>query len=143
MPPSFGMPTLIELHNVDSNARLCIENSGDWTVWHLAEAVKMLLREFPELRLCYAVGHDESAGCVNRPFFEAHRNRIGHMHLHDARGRSNHQPLFTGEADLARYLTLSEELNLTTVIDVKTAKALRESVGALRVRASDSPMNHE
>ena len=127
-----GFATVLDAAK-DAGVTLCLENTADWTVPHLAAAMAALLQGFPAIGLCWDVGHDESAGRVNRPFFERHRPRLAHMHLHDADGRSNHKPLVTGSVAVEKSLLLAAELEIGVVVEVKTSAALEQSMRRLRV----------
>lgn len=118
----------------DGGVRLCLENAGDWTVPFLQEALEQLLRRFPGLGLCYDVGHDAALGYVNETFFEVHANRLVHMHLHDAEPKADHRPLFIGSVDILGKLELARQRDMRVVVEVKTARALRQSAQALRER---------
>jgi sugar phosphate isomerase/epimerase len=111
----------------DSGIRICMENTGGFRDYHLA-ALEILL-ESPVFALNMDVGHNYCAGGVDEGFLLAHKERLCHMHLHDAKAPTNdHLALGEGELDLPKFLSLAEELNCTVVLEVKTVAGLRNSV---------------
>lgn len=110
---------------------LCIENTGVFSLSFLQEALTAVLRS-PFVGLTYDIGHDHSAGETDKPFILEHQDRLRHFHIHDALGRKNHLPLGTGELDLPWYIALAEKSHCRAVLEVKTARALRDSVQWLR-----------
>lgn len=106
--------------------RLCIENSDGFTDFQ-REALDMLL-ESPVFGLTYDIGHNHGCGGLDEPYILAHKNRLRHMHMHDAAGAKNHLALGSGELDLKRYLTLAEETQCRVVLETKTIEGLKQSV---------------
>ena len=60
------------------------------------------------------------------------RDKIVHMHLHDAIGNKDHQIPFDGELNIEELITFAKQQDITMLIEVKTAAALRKSVRILR-----------
>lgn len=114
---------------------VCVENCGQWGQGFLREAVEALLA-LPGggVRLTWDVGHDAAHGGSETAFFLAHEAQIGHLHLHDCVGSSNHLPLFTGVVDIAGHVARARRLGVRAVIETKTVIALEESVGKLQAR---------
>lgn len=110
---------------------LCIENTGTYALPFLREALEMFLQS-PLFGLTFDIGHDHSAGGVDKPLILQHQDRLRHFHIHDALGKKNHMKLGTGELDLEWYISLAERNNCRAVLEVKTARALRESAEWLR-----------
>jgi len=105
---------------------VCVENTGGYRPFQL-EALDLLL-EYDSFALCRDVGHEHAAGYADTAFFDAHADRIVHMHLHDAQGRTNHLPLGEGEVDIAAQLDFARAHGISCVIEVKTSGALERSV---------------
>jgi|WetSurMetagenome_2_1015567.scaffolds.fasta_scaffold12369_4 sugar phosphate isomerase/epimerase len=118
----------------ENGVTVCLENAGRFQMKHVQQAVGHLLGVHPDLRLTWDVGHDAAAGWLERPVFEKHRGRIGHLHLHDCDGRESHRVLFTGNVDVAATLDLARALDTAVVIEVKTPASLTESVRRLDER---------
>lgn len=111
--------------------RICVENSdGFLEVQH--RAIDLLL-ESPVFGLTLDVGHDYCAGGVDRDLVLRHKDRLCHMHLHDASlPKSDHLPLGKGDMDLNAQIALAQEVDATVVLEVKTEEGLRESVQWLK-----------
>ena len=60
------------------------------------------------------------------------KNKLCHIHMHDAKVKRNHLPLGTGELDLSKYLYLEKTQNCRVVLETKTVAGLRESVEWIR-----------
>ena len=115
----------------DSGIKVCIENTDGYDLPFLSEAVDLLL-ESPVFGLSIDVGHDHAIGSIDLPFVLERRDRLCHMHLHDAKGTSVHLALGDGELDIAWYRALADEHDCRIVLETKTVAALRASVKYLR-----------
>ena len=109
---------------------ICLENTGNFNKPFLQEALELFLQS-TLFGLTFDIGHNHSAGDVDRPFFLAHKDRLHHFHIHDAIGGKNHLPLGTGEIDLPWHLALAAERDCRAVLEVKTAQALADSAAWL------------
>lgn len=114
----------------DAGIRICIENTDGWRSFQRI-AVETLLAS-PCFALTWDIGHSHAANDVDEPFLLQHRDRLAHFHIHDAKGKSNHLALGTGEIDLAVRLQIAEAQNCRCVIETKTAAALKQSVSFLK-----------
>ena len=111
----------------DSDLRICIENTNGYRDYQ-KEALKLLL-ESPVFGLTMDIGHNYCAGKVDEELILSHKNRLCHMHAHDAKdGKKDHLSLGTGELDLQYYFSLADECDCTVVLETKTVTSLRESV---------------
>lgn len=110
---------------------ICIENTGKFALPFMREAAEIFLQS-PLFGLTFDIGHDHSAGGVDKPFILQHEDRLRHFHIHDALGKKNHMKLGTVEIDLGWNISLAERNNCRAVLEVKTAQALRESAEWLR-----------
>lgn len=111
---------------------ICIENCDGYTDFQ-KEAIDILLRS-PVFGLTFDVGHNHGCNGADEPYIIANKNRLHHMHLHDASGRKNHLALGSGELDVAGYLELAKERNCRIVLETKTIDGLRKSVEYLKSR---------
>lgn len=109
--------------------RICIENTNGFRP-HEQEALDYLL-ESPVFGLTLDIGHLHGAREVDLPFFAKRRERLNHMHGHDARGRQDHLALGDGEIDLKARFRQAKESNARMVLETKTVQALRTSVQRL------------
>ena len=113
-----------------NKVRLCIENTGlNHSFVH--HGVDELLHS-PAFGLTWDIGHDYSAHCCDTPFLQERKEKIIHMHLHDAVGRDCHLPLGKGEMDLDSYLKCASPERV--VVEVKTIDGLYNSVPWLKKR---------
>lgn len=111
--------------------RICVENAdGFLEVQH--RAIDLLL-ESPTFGLTLDIGHDHCAGGVDKDFVLERKDRLRHMHIHDARlPKADHLPLGQGEIDLNAQLALAEDVDATVVLEVKTREGLQQSVNWLK-----------
>ena len=115
----------------DSGIRICMENCGGYRPYQI-EALKCLL-ESPAFGLTLDIGHNYCAGGVDEPFILKHKDRLHHMHMHDARdGRKDHLALGCGEIDVHRYMELADKCDCTVVLETKTIAGLRQSANWVR-----------
>lgn len=106
--------------------RLCVENCDGFLPFQ-KEAVKLLL-DSPVFGLTFDIGHDHGIGGADEPFILQYRDRLCHMHIHDARGKRNHLPLGEGDIVLSQYLALAEQQQCRIVLETKTVAGLKQSV---------------
>lgn len=111
---------------------LSIENTG-LTHDFVLRGIDTLLST-PAFCLTWDVGHDCSAGWADSSFYLARKERIRHMHLHDAQGRRNHLSLGTGEINLTEKLSACAPERV--VLEVKASADLRQSVAWLKSNLS-------
>ncbi|RKJ40446.1 sugar phosphate isomerase/epimerase [Acutalibacter sp. 1XD8-33] len=109
------------------NLSICIENTGNFALPFLQEALELLLQS-PLFQLTFDIGHNHSAQNADRPFLLQHENRLRHFHIHDALGGKNHLALGSGELDLLWHIDLAKKTHSRAVLEVKTVQALLESV---------------
>lgn len=114
-----------------SGIRVCVENTDGYDLPFLRNAVELLL-ESPAFMLTLDVGHDHAINNIDLPLILSHRDRLSHMHMHDAKGTSVHLALGDGELDKDHFLKLAEECGCRTVLETKTVDALRQSAAWLR-----------
>lgn len=105
---------------------VCLENTMNFHHGFIQNAL-LKLSHFDEFRLTWDVGHDERSGHQDRPVFERHQARVGHLHIHDFDGKSDHLTLGAGVVDVKQHLAFARAHDLTFVIETKTAEALRDS----------------
>lgn len=110
----------------DSDIKICIENSNGYSKYAI-EGIELLL-ESKVFALTFDIGHDHSHSGIDEPFIREHKDKLIHMHVHDAVGKKNHLVLGTGEIDLKDKLTLVKKRGCRAVLEVKTIEGLIESV---------------
>ncbi|MBQ7714346.1 MAG: sugar phosphate isomerase/epimerase [Clostridia bacterium] len=118
----------------ESDIKICIENSSGYLAFH-KDAIEELLKS-EVFGLTWDIGHDHCAGKDDGKFILEHRDRLCHMHIHDAINsryrKQNHLALGEGELDIDKYLAFAEERGCTVVFETKTADALRKSIGYIK-----------
>lgn len=112
-----------------SDVCLTVENTDGWTAFE--KSLVDFLLESPNFGLTLDIGHCHAAGDADLPFFLDRRDRLAHMHAHDAQGRRCHLALGDGEIDLTACLALSADAGARVVLETKTVAALRTSVSRL------------
>lgn len=109
--------------------RITIENTNGWHP-HEQQAIEYLL-DSPVFGLNLDIGHCHAVDNVDEPFFRRHRDRLIHMHGHDALGSRNHLALGDGEIDLKERFAWARQQNCRIVLETKTVQALRTSTDRL------------
>ncbi len=113
-------PLKIAIENVDSNP---------FTESQL-KALELFMAS-PVFALTLDTGHELCLGFVDSPVFEKYPERLMHMHLHDAKGKSAHLPLGTADVEIEKRLSMLKNGN-TCLLEVKTIAGLSESVEYMR-----------
>lgn len=114
----------------DYPLKVCIENCSGYKDFQL-EAIDILLSD-KRFALTFDIGHDYCIGGIDKDKILARKNRLFHMHLHDATKYNNHLPLGDGNIDIEKYLCLANEHNCRVVLETKTVNGLMKSVQWLR-----------
>ena len=114
----------------EKDIKICIENCDGYEDFQ-KEAIELLLKS-NVFALTFDVGHNHGIGGTDEEFIMNHKDRLQHIHLHDAEGRKNHLALGTGEMDIEKYLNLAKEQNCRVVLETKTIDGLKQSVEWLK-----------
>ncbi len=114
----------------DADIKICIENCDGYEDFQ-KEAIDLLLKS-KVFALNFDVGHNYGIGGTDEEFIMKHKDRLRHIHLHDAKGRKNHLALGTGEMNIRQYLDLANEQNCRVVLETKTVDGLKKSVQWLK-----------
>lgn len=105
---------------------IAIENTNGFESYE-KEAIELLLKS-KCFGLTLDIGHSHAAQNVDIPFYDAHKDRLIHMHAHDARGKSCHLAFGDGEIDLSQRINMAIHANARVVLETKTIQALRKTV---------------
>lgn len=114
----------------DYPLKICIENCSGYKDFQI-EAIDILLCD-SKFALTFDIGHDYCIGGRDKDEILARKNRLFHMHLHDATKDNNHLPLGDGEIEIQQYIQLAKEQGCRVVLETKTVNGLRKSVKWLR-----------
>lgn len=114
----------------NSNIKICVENCSGYT--DVQKETLNILMQSKIFGLTFDIGHNHCIGGTDEPIIMKHADRLCHMHMHDALGKSNHLALGTGVIDLHRHLYLAKEHNCSVVLETKTIAGLKESVQWIR-----------
>ena len=109
----------------ENDIKICIENCDGYEDFQ-KEAIELLL-ESNVFALTFDVGHNHGIGGKDEDFILKHKDRLTHIHLHDAKDRKNHLALGTGEVDIEKYINLAKEQNCRVVLETKTIDGLKQS----------------
>jgi len=121
---------MCEREIADSNIKICIENCKGYQNFQ-KNALDYLL-ESNAFALTLDIGHDHTAGRVDRPYILEHKSRLYHMHMHDAQAKKDHLALGTGEIDINDHIELAKDTGCSIVLETKTIEGLRQSVEWLK-----------
>ncbi len=114
----------------ENDIKICIENCDGYEDFQ-KEAIELLLKS-KVFALTFDVGHNYGIGGTDEEFIMKHKDRLYHIHLHDAKGRKNHLALGTGEIDIPKYLSIANDKNCRVVLETKTIDGLKQSVEWLK-----------
>ncbi len=113
-------PLKIAIENVDSNP---------FTESQL-KVLPMFLRS-PVFGLTLDTGHELCLNFTDSHVFDEYPEKLIHMHLHDAKGKSAHLPYGDGDVEVEKKLSMLNRGD-TCLIEVKTIEGLETSVKYLR-----------
>ncbi|MEF2965811.1 sugar phosphate isomerase/epimerase family protein [Paenibacillus sp. M1] len=114
-----------------TSVQLCIENTSNFHIPFIRRALEKLSDIYDHFCITWDVGHDAIGGYGDQAFILAHSEKVRHMHIHDYNGKSDHQPLFSGQVPLGDRLQFAKDRNLSVVVEVKTSSALKDSISKL------------
>lgn len=110
-----------------ADIKICIENADGYDKEFLQKGLALLL-ESKTFALTFDIGHNAGIGSGDEEVIMKYKSKLCHMHMHDAKGKSSHLPLGTGELDLPKYFYLAKTQNCRVVLETKTIAGLKESV---------------
>lgn len=110
---------------------LSIENSHNFGKKYIQNVLDKSLT-YPNIKLTWDTGHDAVSNFTDKQYLMKHQDKISHMHLHDAKGESDHQILFDGELNISELVNFARIKDISVLIEVKTSDALKKSVKILK-----------
>lgn len=124
-----SMNKIIEIAN-PLDIKICVENMK---LYEFMEDVFRKMVHVDNLYFTWDTGHDAMSNYRIEKIYSENPHKVSHMHLHDYNEKSDHQILFNGIIPIEERIKFARENGLTTVIEVKTEEALRESVNRLQL----------
>ncbi len=121
----------------DSELKIAIENvdSNSFTESQL-KALELFMKS-DKFGLTLDTGHEFCLGFADSSVFGRYPDKLIHMHLHDAKGKSAHLPLGEGEVKIAEKL-VALPATASCLIEVKTISGLKKSLDFLRKEHSEA-----
>ena len=115
----------------DAGLKIAIENvdSNQFTESQLS--VLPMFMQSPVFGLTLDTGHELCLGFADSHVFDEYPDKLVHMHLHDAKGKSAHLPLGTAEVAVREKLSRLPD-DKTCLVEVKTIEGLEQSMKFLR-----------
>ena len=115
----------------NSDLKIAIENVDSNPFSESQLKVMELFMSSPVFALTLDTGHEHCLSYADTHVFDKYRDKLVHMHLHDAKGKGAHLPLGTAEVAISDKIS-SLKNGDTCLIEVKTVKGLAESVEYLK-----------
>ncbi len=115
----------------DAPLKIAIENVDSNPFTESQLSVLPLFMASPVFGLTLDTGHELCLGFADSHVFDEYPEKLLHLHLHDAKGKSAHLPLGTAEVDVFAKLSLLPA-DKTCLVEVKTIAGLEESMKYLR-----------
>jgi len=122
---------MCEIEIGNSPLRIAIENVDSNPFTESQLAVLPMFMASPVFALTLDTGHEHCLDYVDSSVSKAYPDKLIHMHLHDARGKSAHLPLGSADVDVLGKLELLPK-DKTCLIEVKTIAGLDESIKYLK-----------
>lgn len=116
---------------VNCDTLVCIENSSNFDLKYVKEIIYHALK-LDNIRLTWDTGHDYINKFEDQKLLLLHKEKICHMHLHDANKTSDHRVLYDGDLDIEELFKFAQINDISTLIEVKTAQALKQSAEAVK-----------
>lgn len=115
-----------------ANLKIAVENTEGFRLYE-QEALELLL-ESNCFGLTLDIGHSHVVGDCDLPFYEKHKDRLIHMHAHDATDSRNHLAFGDGEIDLSEALHKAKNAGARVVLETKTIDALTKTISYIDKR---------
>lgn len=123
--------SVLSLKAQEARVTLSIENSSNFGLEYIVQVLDKAI-VYPAVKLTWDTGHDCVSGFKDREYLMDHLSSICHMHFHDAVGNRDHLVPGDGSLDIGHLTEFAKRHDITMLIEVKTAEALRKSAEVLR-----------
>lgn len=114
-----------------SDLKIAIENVDSNPFTDSQMSVLPLFMASEVFALTLDTGHEFCLNFADSEVFLKYPDKLCHMHLHDARGKSAHLPLGTADVNIEEKISLLKD-DMTCLIEVKTVEGLKTSVEYLK-----------
>ncbi len=108
----------------DSGTLICVENTNGYHPPFAQKALAVLL-ESEAFAITFDIGHNHCIGGGDEQIILHYKEKLRHMHMHDAAGAKSHLTLGGGDVDIKKYMAIARELKLRVVLETKTVDGLR------------------
>ena len=115
----------------DASLKIAIENVDSNAFTESQLKVLDIFMSSPVFALTLDTGHEYCLSHADSHVFEEYPDKLVHMHLHDAKGKSAHLPLGSADVDVKEKISAFRR-DGTCLIEVKTIVGLEESVQYLK-----------
>lgn len=115
----------------DKNIILSIENSSNFGIGYIQDALDNAIK-YENINLTWDTGHDAVSEFTDRKYLLKNKDKIVHMHFHDAKGKNDHQVPFKGDLNIYELIEYAKKFEVSFLVEVKTAEALKKSINILR-----------
>lgn len=109
------------------NIAICIENIGNFGLNYVQKILDKAL-SYSNIFLTWDVGHDYVSNYSDKEVLFKYKDKIKHMHLHDAIQNKDHLILNEGNLNIEECIDFACKQNLTMLVEVKSKDALIKSV---------------
>jgi sugar phosphate isomerase/epimerase len=114
-----------------NGVKIYLENANNFHLPFIKKALEKISK-LKGLYFTWDIGHDALSGFREKPILMKYKNKVKHIHLHDYDGVLDHKALYTGKAEINKILAFAKKQKATVLIEVKTIKALKQSVELLK-----------
>ena len=128
----FYTDSLLNLRNLCDKAialtdlKICIENCNGYLPF-VKKGIDLLL-ESQVFQLTFDIGHNYCAQRVDEQFIIDRKERLYHMHIHDAQNNKCHLILGSGDINIKSSLEFADLKKSRCVIETKTVLGLKKSI---------------
>jgi sugar phosphate isomerase/epimerase len=112
------------------NIAICIENIGNFGLNYVQRILDIAL-SFDNIFLTWDVGHDYISNYSDKEILFKYKDKIKHMHLHDAIQSKDHLILSEGDVNIEECIDFAFKHELTMLVELKSKSALIKSIQSI------------